>query len=146
MKTLFTFIFVLNSIVLFSQSTDSLKVINFNDVEIFPHFKKTKCKLKLKREKLKKCIQKEFYKVISKKFNHRIPASLGLKANVYKILTEFIIDENGKVINIKSSGDVKEVAEEMKRIVKSFPKIIPGFNNGKTVPVAYKIPSSFKVE
>ena len=146
MKTLFTFIFIINSIVLFSQSTDSLKVVNFNNVEIFPRLKTTKCKSKWKREKLKKCIQKEFNKVIFKKFNYQIPATLGLKSGIYKISTEFIIDDNGNVINIKSSGDVKEVVEEMKRIVKLLPKIKPGVNKGKAVPVSYKIPNSFKVE
>lgn len=46
----------------------------------------------------------------------------------------FFIDENGEVCNVTAEGPIKEINQEAMRIVKLFPKMIPGKSGGTPFP------------
>ena len=60
-----------------------------------------------------------------------------------KTTISFFIDENGKVCNVIADGPKKEINQEAVRIVKLFPKMIPGNTGGKPISVKYKMPFTF---
>ena len=64
--------------------------------------------------------------------------------------TFFLIDKNGKVINIRVRSNQKDnykilFEEETKRIISLLPDFIPGTQRKKTVVVTYSIPVIFKL-
>lgn len=60
-----------------------------------------------------------------------------------KTTISFFIDENGEVCKITAEGPKKEINHEAMRIVKLFPKMIPGNSGGKPISVKYKMPFTF---
>lgn len=64
-----------------------------------------------------------------------------------EVLVSFVIDEAGKVIDIKTEGvDVHELLkEEAKRIVLLLPNFTPGKQQGKNTRVAYSFPMNFSL-
>ncbi len=60
-----------------------------------------------------------------------------------RTVLSFIIDETGKVKDIKATGDHKPINEEAIRIVKLFPVMKPGFRGGKATSISYKMPFNF---
>ena len=63
-----------------------------------------------------------------------------------KVVVQFVVDKTGKVGEVKVVRSVdKDLDEEAVRIVKSFPKFIPGRQNGRAVSVWYTLPVTFKL-
>jgi len=58
----------------------------------------------------------------------------------------FEIDKNGEVKNVQARGPHKLLEEEGKRVIQLLPKMEPGKQRGKPVPVRYTIPINFKVQ
>lgn len=73
------------------------------------------------------------------------PQVAGKRKNVQKlVLTQFLIDTNGKIFYpkvIKSAG--KDMDAEALRIVKLIPAFIPAKQNGRTVIFKYTLPVAF---
>ena len=65
-----------------------------------------------------------------------------------KVWVRFIVDKDGYVTNITSSGPEQgELLEaEAERIIKLLPKFLPGKNNGEYVNVEYFIPIEFHLD
>ena len=64
-----------------------------------------------------------------------------------KIWAQFRIDEKGSVEDVKviKSPNTK-LGEEVKRVIKLLPKMVPGKQRSKTVGMMYTLPISFNVE
>jgi len=95
--------------------------------------------------KLKKCMNEKVNKFISRKFNPEIAQEIGLSGTRIRIFTQFTIDENGKITNIKTRSQHKELAGEAKRVIRLFPSMKPGKQRDKTVRVTYTLPIVFNV-
>ena len=64
-----------------------------------------------------------------------------------KVIVRFMIKANGSVSEVSVlKGVSPSLDEESIRVVKTLPKFTPGKLNGKTVPVWYMIPISFKLK
>jgi len=64
-----------------------------------------------------------------------------------KVIVRFMIKANGSVSEVSvQKGVSPSLDEESIRVVKTLPKFTPGKLNGKTVPVWYMIPISFKLK
>lgn len=76
--------------------------------------------------------------------NLRVPEE-GIKAGLTgKVLTTFIVKENGTIADAKVlQGLGKGYDEEVLRVINLMPKWIPGTQNGKTVAVQLTIPVKF---
>ncbi len=94
----------------------------------------------------KKCFNKKMQKHIAKNFNADLAQDLGLSAGRKKIAVQFIIDENGRVIDIMSRAPHPRLKKEAERVIKKLPKLVPGRQRNKNVRVRYNLPIVFNVE
>lgn len=125
------------------ENIESSEIFSYEIVEKTPST--AKCKSK-KEEKKKKCFKKEIYKYFGNKFNPNLPSELGLVAGVHKIKNTFIINKNGEIVNIESTGTDQRLNNECKRVISLLPKMKPGINKGKIVNVKYELPFTIRVE
>ena len=74
----------------------------------------------------------------------QFPSILKKYGTSSKVLVEFVIDDVGKVINVRIvRGITKEVDQKIIEVVKSSPDWAPGKKDGKPVPVKMILPISF---
>lgn len=92
-------------------------------------------------ETSKNCFNAQLNTHIKKNFKYPKDAKGDLVRG--KTVISFVIDENGKVKDVKSTGDHKALNEEAIRIVRLFPEMKPGIRGGKAVPISYKMPFNF---
>lgn len=100
----------------------------------------------LSKEENKKCFDKKMKRFVQRNFNNNIANELGLEAGKKSIGAQFIIDNNGDVVDIRIKAPHKELEKETKRIIKKLPKFKPGKQNNKNVKVRYFLPINFSVE
>ncbi|MCL6220148.1 energy transducer TonB [Zunongwangia pacifica] len=110
------------------------------DVPLFPG-----CESLKDNEERKACMSEKISRFISKKFNTGIGEDLGL-SGINRVMVMFEIDKNGEVKNVQARGPHKLLEEEGKRVIQLLPKMEPGKQRGKPVPVRYTIPINFKVQ
>jgi len=99
-----------------------------------------------KGKALKDCMNTKIRKFVAKTFNTGIASDLGLSGERVKILTQFTIDKNGKVTNIKARSKYKDLEKEARRVISRLPKMKPGQQRNRPVKVTYTLPIIFKVE
>jgi len=101
---------------------------------------------KLSEIKARKCLDKKMSKLVRRHFNTGLASDLGLKSGKHKIRTQFIIDKDGRVTDVKISDVHQKLQKEAKRVIDKIPEFTPGENNGKKVKVRYTLPINFMVE
>ncbi len=95
-------------------------------------------------KELKECTSKNIRKFIGKNFNKDIAKKLGIEGKV-KIMTQFAIQKDGSIGDIRARARHDELANEAKRVIKLLPKFTPGEQNGKPVKVTYTLPILFQI-
>lgn len=120
----------------------SVKKIPFHVVEQIPLFSKCEKAPLLKQGK---CFEKQMTKHIVTNFNY--PKEALDKKIEGKILVQFVINENGDVVNIKKRGPkgTELLEAEAVRLISKLPKFISGKHNGAPVKVKYGLPISFRL-
>lgn len=98
------------------------------------------------KEKLKKCFSKKVQKHYSRKFNADLPNELGIEPGVKRILMQFLIDAEGNITEIKSRAPHPRLEKEVERVLKLLPKMKPGRQRGRNVPVRYSFRVRLNVE
>lgn len=79
-------------------------------------------------------------------FNLRYPKEAAIGKIQGKVIVKFIVDEEGKVTNVKIGKGVHYLLdEEAMRIVRNMPNFKPGIEEGKPVKVSYAIPINFSL-
>lgn len=64
-----------------------------------------------------------------------------------KAYVRFIVERDGSISNVKATGEVgRSIKREAERIVRSFPKWIPGELNGKRVRSYVRLPITFVLD
>lgn len=119
----------------------SLKKVPFHVVEQIPLF--TKCENVPLLEQ-SKCFEQQMLRHIIRNFNYPKEA---IKENIEgKVLVQFTINKEGKVIDIRKKGPVNGalLEKEAERLIAKLPKFIPGKHNGNSVNVKYALPITFK--
>jgi outer membrane biosynthesis protein TonB len=58
----------------------------------------------------------------------------------------FMISREGNIDNIRMRGPDKLLEDEVERIIKKLPQMIPGKSKGIAVNVPFSIPVNFKLE
>lgn len=104
------------------------------------------CDSSLNKEKLRDCVQKSIVMHVNQKFNANLASDLGLAPGVHSIITTFVIDENGEIVNVNSEGSHQKLNDEAARVISILPIMKPGMKDGKTTNVKYTFPIKFKVE
>ena len=110
---------------------------NLEDVPMF-----RSCKNVIKSER-RKCFQNKINNHISKHFYYpKYATNRGIQGSVF---IQFIIEKDGSISEIKTSGADKSLKDAAVRIIKKLPKMIPGKVNGKPVRVPFSIPIEYKL-
>ncbi|WNH08285.1 M56 family metallopeptidase [Thalassobellus suaedae] len=115
--------------------------IPFSMIEQPPVFPECS-ELEMKYQKL--CMANKISEYVNKNFNPKRINDLGLKGK-QRISIIFKIDKEGNVIDVRSRAPHPELEAEAIRVVKTFPKMIPGKNKGEKVIVKYSLPIIFQV-
>jgi len=92
----------------------------------------------------KKCFTKQMSKFVNKKFNGDIADGLNLSGK-QRIFALFTIDKNGLVTDIKIKTPHKRLEKEALRVIELLPKMVPGKQQKRPVPVKYTLPIIFEV-
>lgn len=61
-------------------------------------------------------------------------------------MTQFTIDENGVITDIKTRAAHPHFEEEAIRVIKLLPKFIPGKQRSENVSVVYTLPITIMIE
>lgn len=112
-------------------------IIAFNEVENPPLARG--CKSKWDVEKRKKCTKSFIEKHVIRNINPALAADVKLKGEV-EILIDFVIDVNGKVIDVNATGGPEIMNQNAIEVVGLLPDLKPGTKDGKPVNVSYKMP------
>ncbi|ARV06930.1 hypothetical protein BTO04_09645 [Polaribacter sp. SA4-10] len=100
----------------------------------------------LSKEENKNCFDKKMKQFVQRNFDVDLANELGLHSGKHKIQTQFIINKEGNIFDIKIRAPHKQLEKETQRIIKKLPKFKPGKQNNRTVKVRYTLPISFKIE
>ena len=99
----------------------------------------------LSKEDNKVCFDKKMKRFIHRNFDVDLANELGLHSGKHRIHSQFIINKEGKVIDVKIIAPHKRLEKETQRIIKKLPKFKPGKQNNTTVKVRYSLPITFSV-
>jgi protein TonB len=83
-------------------------------------------------------------KLVSKKFNTDVASEHGI-TGLQKITTQFTVDKNGNITNIKIRGPHPALEREANRVINKIPSMKPGYQQDKPVGVIYNLPIKFMV-
>ncbi|WCO00235.1 energy transducer TonB [Psychroserpens ponticola] len=126
-----------------TKDIDKFKIIDFKEIENPPLA--PDCKSKWKVEKQKECTNKFIQRHVMRKFNTELAGDVGLTGRI-KIMIEFIIDTNGKPININATGGPEIMNQNAIDVIGLLPDMKPGMKDGEPINVSYKMPLIFQVQ
>lgn len=98
----------------------------------------------LSKEASKECFKKQISRFVNKKFDTDLASELGLNGK-QRIFVQFVIDKKGNVVDIKARAPHKRLEKEASQIIEKLPKMKPGMQRTKAVPVKYTLPIMFEV-
>lgn len=129
-----------------SETNDSMTgdEVNFEALDTPPLYPGCKDK-----EDKKNCMSRNIQKFITKHFNTDIYTEDIDSTDIIRIHTQFTIDPEGKVTDIKTetkSDQYSAFAKEAKRVVEKLPDMEPGKKDGKKVRTVYVLPIAFKAQ
>lgn len=114
-----------------------------SQVEIMPIFQ-ADCKEENLEAQIK-CAQTKMLEHIYKSLRYPADArKFGVEGNA---IVQFVVEKDGSIVDISViKGLCQSIKNELIRVVKTFPKWQPGYQEGKPVRVLYTIPVRFKLE
>lgn len=120
--------------------------------EIFVPFSKIEkvpvypgCEKKKTNEDKKQCMSDKINKLVGKKFNTGIAEEYGI-TGFQRIHTQFTVDKNGHVTDVKIKGPHPELEKEAKRVIDKIPHMKPGYQRDQPVGVIYTLPIVFDIK
>jgi len=102
------------------------------------------CEKMKTNEDRKKCMSDKITKLVSKKFNTNIASDHGIYG-LQRIQTQFTVDKNGNVTDVKIRTPHPVLEKEAKRVIDKIPSMTPGYQQKKPVGVIYNLPIKFMV-
>lgn len=134
-----------------SQTDETIKVdsvktdtaaIPFNIIENVPIY--PGCETLESNDERKRCMSKKIARSVNRNFNTDLANELGLTGK-QRIIVTFVIDQQGKVTNIKAQANHPRLETEAQRVVAKLPIFIPATHKGKNVSVKYSLPITFVI-
>lgn len=120
-----------------------LETVPFVNIENAPVFKGCEG---LSKEENKKCFDEKMLKFVQRNFDVNIANEVGLRAGKYRISTQFIIDDQGNVVDIQIRAPHSKLEKETQELIEKLPKFTPGKQRNKSVKVRYTLPITFRVD
>ncbi|MCG1035361.1 energy transducer TonB [Polaribacter sargassicola] len=129
------------------QTDGEIELIEIEEEEIImgliieepPKFKEAK-------ENTQKDFSENIKEFFAENFNSELVEKLDLKEGKHKIYTEFSIDKNGYITDIKIRTPYSIIKEEVLKTFKKLPQFIPGKQAGKIVKTKYNLPITLIIE
>ncbi|WP_345004210.1 energy transducer TonB [Snuella lapsa] len=103
------------------------------------------CEKEKNNEGRRKCMSDKITKLVKRKFDTDLASDLGL-TGMQVIYTQFKIDKNGHVTDIKTRAPHTELGNEAERVINNIPDMQPGKQRDRAVGVVYTLPIKFKVQ
>lgn len=94
----------------------------------------------------RKCLERKIKLHVRQHFDAAIAQEVGMHSGTYRIITQFVIDDRGEVIDLQIRAPHVKLKKEAARVVDRLPKFTPGLQNDKPVKVRYSLPITFRVE
>jgi len=142
---LFLFIILCSPTVLFSQEYD----IEIEEVDVpFAVIEKAPVYPECVGEnnsKLKKCTSDNIFSFVKNSLNKKKLLE-NREPSRYIAYSEFTINKEGKVENIKMRASDKMIENEVIRVLKEIPTLSPGEQKGKNIGTKYSIVIKFKID
>lgn len=113
------------------QSQVEEKTITFRTVDFPPLARK--CKEKWEVERQKQCTSKYIQRYFLRKFDTDLVSDLGLQ--VVHLEVEFVVDEDGKVVDARAYGLHESLREHIEEIARNLPKFRPAIHQGDPASV-----------
>ncbi|WP_100615948.1 energy transducer TonB [Confluentibacter citreus] len=105
------------------------------DVPVFPGCEK------VSKAQKRACFEQKMQAHVVKNFQYpQVALDLGIHGRVSVIFT---IDKDGSITKIRTRGPDATLENEAVRIINTLPKMIPGKQRGKPVPVPFSLPINF---
>ena len=130
-------------IVAVEPADDFIETVPFINIEFAPVFKGCE---NLSKEENKICFDKKMKQFVQRNFDLELSNELGLHPGKYKIQTQFIIDNQGNVVDIKIRAPHDKLKNETQQLLEKLPKFTPGKQSNRAVKVKYLLPISFQVD
>jgi len=86
------------------------------------------------------CLSRSISHYINSNFDTDVVRSMKKGTTIFRTTASFVIDEYGKIINVRASGEYERMNLEAIRVVKTVPAMQPAQFNGKPVAVSYSLP------
>lgn len=125
-----------------TKEIDASKITEFNEVENPPLA--PDCNSKWDIDKRRKCTNKYINMHVARKFNTDLAAEVDVTGKI-RINIEFVIDTNGKTINITANGGPEIMNQNAIEVIGLLPDLKPATINGKAVNVLFKMPLIFQI-
>lgn len=110
------------------------------DVPVFPG-----CEQLKDNKDRKKCMSSEINRFVREEFNTGLGEKLGLTGtNLVAIM--FVVNTKGEIEQIQTRAPHPELEKEAERVISLLPRMQPGKQRGKPVPVSFSIPIRFQVQ
>lgn len=126
-----------------SESNDDTSEVAFAIIENVPIYPGCKGQ---DNAKLKQCMSEKISTFVGLHFNLRVAEPLNLPEGKNRIFVKFKIDKTGTVVDVKARATHPELENEIVRVIKLMPQMIPGKQKGIPVSVLYSLPVVFQVE
>ncbi|MFC0603829.1 energy transducer TonB [Winogradskyella pulchriflava] len=124
------------------EEPKDLPPVDFIKIEKAPIY--PGCEKYTTNDQRKKCMSEKITKLVYNKFNTSLAEEYGLSGK-QKIYTQFTIDKNGTVTNVKVRGPHPALEKEADRLINKIPNMEPGYQRNTAVGVIYTLPITFYV-
>ena len=122
------------------EEPEDAPIVDFVKVEKVPVY--PGCEKKKTNEDKRKCMSSKITKLVNRKFNTDIASEHGI-SGLQKIQTQFTVDKNGNITDIKIRSPHPALEKEAQRVINKIPSMKPGYQQDKPVGVIYNLPIRF---
>lgn len=116
--------------------------IHVNSVEFAPVF--PGCEPTMENSERIDCMNEQMNVYIQKYFDTRLASEYGLSGK-QRISLQFTIDAEGRISDVRVRAPHPALVQEVRRVVKKFPKMVPGMQGSRPVKVVFMKPILFAV-
>lgn len=100
----------------------------------------------ISKEENRACFDRKMKRFVQKKLDVDSADGLNLRRGNHKIFVQFIINEQGDVVDINVRAPHPKLHREVESMITKLPQFTPGKVGGKNVKVKYLLPINFKVD
>lgn len=123
----------------FKASNDTISFANVEEVPVFPG-----CENFSSQDELKACMQQKITEHVRNEFNTKSVKAYSQVGN-NRFYVSFIVNTEGKVVDIKARSEKPELTEEGKRVISKLPNMQPAKHKDKAVSISYNLPIVYQI-